>query len=94
MTWRDRTLAVLVVAAAVLGGCVHDERQWMKLDASYTRQDFERDWAACTRNGKVDEACMRNLGWVAVNPGGTAEKPKDPHARDLMPPSARGDRRY
>jgi len=85
-------LAVVVVTA--LGGCASDERQWMKLDANYTREDFQRDWAACTRNGKVDDACMRNLGWVAVNPGGSIERPKDPHARDLAPPSARGDRRY
>src|SRR5438094_904595 len=66
----------------------------MKIAPNYTREDFQRDWSACTRNGKVDDACMRNLGWVAVNPGGSIERPKDPHARDLAPPSARGDRRY
>jgi hypothetical protein len=93
MTWRSAALAGLVLAAAV-GGCATDERQWMKLDGRYTTQDYRRDRATCTKDGKLDDVCMRNLGWVAVNPGTAVETSKDPHARDLLPPAARGDRRY
>ena len=48
---------------------------------------------AAQEGGKIDDVCMRDLGWVAVNPGGKAETAKDPHARDLQPPTAR-DRKY
>ena len=92
MRW-PRILVVLVWLVSVLGGCVTDEREWMKLNEKYTVAEFERDRDACTKSGKIDDACMRSRGWVAVNPGGKSEAAKDPHARDLQPPSAR-DRRY
>jgi hypothetical protein len=92
MRW-GRGLPALLVALAGLGGCVTDEREWMKLNERYTIDDFRRDREACMKSGKLDDVCMRSRGWVAVNPGGKAETPKDPHARDLAPPAAR-DRRY
>jgi len=92
MRWL-RVLVALVWLVPALGGCVTDEREWMKLYERYTVAEFTRDRDACTKNGKIDDACMRSRGWVAVTPGGKAEAAKDPHARDLQPPSSR-DRRY
>jgi hypothetical protein len=88
MQWRRRVPLVLLLLA-VLAGCATDEREWMKLDSKYTVEDFRRDRAACTKDGKLNDVCMRARGWLAVNPGGKAETPKDPHANDLMPPSSR-----
>jgi hypothetical protein len=92
MRW-SRPLLALLAALPALGGCVTDEREWMKLNERYTVAEFQRDRDACMKDGKIDDACMKARGWVAVNPGGKSEAPKDPHARDLQPPSAR-DRRY
>ena len=92
MRWAGGILALLVAVPAV-GGCVTDEREWMKLNERYTVEDFRRDREACSTKGKLDDTCMRSRGWVAVNPGGKPETPKDPHARDLQPPAGR-DRRY
>lgn len=89
MRW-PRPLLALLAALPVLGGCVTDEREWMKLNERYTVAEFQRDREACMKNGKIDDACMKARGWVAVNPGGKVETSKDPHARDLQPPSARG----
>jgi hypothetical protein len=91
---RDFRLATgLALLAVLAAGCAIDERQWMKVNEKYTTEEFRRDHAACSKSGKLDEACMRARGWVAVNPSGTkAEEPKDPHARDLNPPAYR-DRR-
>jgi hypothetical protein len=75
------TITILALLAA--GGCAVDERQWMKLNEKYTTEEFRRDHAACLKSGKLDDVCMRSRGWVAVNPSGKAETPKDPLARDL-----------
>jgi hypothetical protein len=91
MRWSRRVLLVTVLVLLV-GGCALDNREWMKLSGRYTTEDFRRDRTRCTKNGDLDEVCMRDLGWVAVSPGGKGETAKDPHARDLMPPSARGGR--
>ena len=92
MRWAGGILALLAVVATV-GGCVTDEREWMKLNERYTVEEFRRDREACTTKGKLDDACMRSRGWVAVNPHGKPETAKDPHARDLQVPTTR-DRRY
>lgn len=79
------TVAVLLAAAA----CSSDERQWLKLNQKYSTEDFRRDHAACSKGGTLDDACMRSRGWVAVNPSGKGETPKDPFARDLGPAPGR-----
>jgi hypothetical protein len=78
------TVAALLAAA----GCASDERQWLKLNEKYTTEEFQRDHAVCSRGGKLDDACMRSRGWVAVNPSGKPEV-KDPRAQELGPPSQR-----
>ena len=40
----------------------------MKMDQKYTKEEFQRDYRACERKSEVDEACMRERGWVPVNP--------------------------
>jgi len=73
----------LVVA---LAGCAADDREWMKINEKYTTEDFRRDYAACSKSGKLDEACMKHRGWVAVTAPKQADKPYgDPYGRDVGP---------
>lgn len=85
-----REVLPILIAGALLGlaGCSSDDRQWMKLDSRYTTEDFRRDHAACSRSGTLDDACMRRLGWVSVNPSGKSETPKDPYAREIGVPTS------
>ena len=81
LMWTFAAALVLMIA-----GCASDDRQWMKLDQKYTTEEFRRDHAACTRDGKLDDACMRSRGWVAVNPMGKAEQQRaDPNSSPLGP---------
>jgi len=89
MRWIRGLLALLLLPL-VLGGCVTDEREWMKLNERYTVAEFQRDREACLKSGKIDDACMKARGWIAVNPGGKSEAAKDPYARDLQGPTGRG----
>jgi hypothetical protein len=80
-----RNIGLMVVLLVLgLGGCVSEERQWMKLNEKYTVQDFRRDTDACTQSGKLDEGCLRAKGWVDVGPT-KGEKPPDPYGRDTRP---------
>ena len=80
---------ILTAAALLAGGCATDERQWLKLNEKYTTEDFRRDHSACSKSGKLDDACMRSRGWVAVNPGAKSETPRDPYARNIGAPAGR-----
>ena len=71
---RTRRLVVGLVAVASLAGCgTEDDRQWMKINERYTAADFRRDLTACTKNGTLNDDCMRAHGWVALTP--KVEKP-------------------
>jgi hypothetical protein len=85
---RRLIFSISVVLALAAAGCgAYDERQWLKVDQKYTTDEFRRDHAACMKDGKLDDNCMRSRGWVAVNPMGKAEgTPKDPNASPLAPP--------
>ena len=88
MLTRPPLLAALL-AAGMLAGCSHSETQWMKVNQSYTTAEFQRDHAACSRRGTLDEACMRDRGWVAV----TSPKPKTPEPEPrYIPPGSRPGR--
>ena len=64
----------------VLAACgTETERQWMKLDQSYTTADFRRDYAACTKSGNVDDDCMKARGWTAVTPPATKKQVEEPY---------------
>ena len=67
------TLAVLPFAAC----SAHDDREWMKVNQRYTKQEFQRDHKECSRKGDLDDACMRQRGWVSVNPS-KSEPQKSP----------------
>jgi hypothetical protein len=79
-------LTVFLPSLAVLG-CARDDREWLKVDRRYTREEFQRDYKECTRKGDVDDSCMRQRGWVPVNPT-KEEAPKS------MDPLSRGRGRY
>jgi hypothetical protein len=84
---RRFIFSISVTLALALAGCgTSDDRQWLKVDQKYTTEEFRRDHAACTRDGKLDDACMRSRGWVAVNPGGKSEQPvRDPNTSPIAP---------
>jgi hypothetical protein len=64
-----RSLSVAcVVGIAGLAGCAQTETQWMKVNESYTTAEFQRDHAACSKKGALDDACMRSKGWVDLKP--------------------------
>jgi len=75
-----RLIALIAVGVALLSAaCASEEKEWMKIDAQYTTAEFRRDYAACSRGGKVDEECMRSKGWVGVIPGASVAKPTAPN---------------
>jgi hypothetical protein len=77
-------IAILLALFAVgIAGCAaQDQREWMKVDRRYTTQEFQRDHRDCSRKGDLDDACMRERGWVPVNPSRTeAPPPMDPLQR-------------
>jgi hypothetical protein len=75
---RYRLAVPILLLALPLAGCgAHDDREWMKVNQSYTKAEFQRDHRECSRKGDLDEACMRQRGWVAVNPS-KSEPPKPP----------------
>ncbi len=78
---RILVVPALIVSTAVLSGCGQPPKEWMKLGQRYTTAEFRRDHAACTKKGELDEACMKNKGWVAVNPGKEEKKPVDDNYR-------------
>lgn len=78
---------MLVGAVLLAAGCASDDREWMKLDSRYTTEEFRRDHKACSKSGTLDDACMRKLGWIAVNPSGKPETQKDPLAREIGVPT-------
>ena len=76
--------------AATLAGCGGgDTREWMKVDQKYTTEEFRRDYAECTKGGKLDDACMTSRGWVAVTAGKEEKRKVDP----LSMPADRAPRR-
>ncbi len=66
---RTRTRAALllgVLAATVVACSAHDERQWYKPGGEYTVAEFKRDETACTVKKELDEACLRQRGWLPL----------------------------
>jgi hypothetical protein len=82
-------IALLIVLSSLgLVGCASDDREWMRVagGSANTKQEFQRDYRECTRKGALDEACMRQRGWVPVNP----VKPDAPKSMDPLPSRGRG----
>jgi hypothetical protein len=77
---RQRIVASVALGLAVLLGaaaCSDRPKEWLKVNEKYTTAEFRRDYAECTRGGKLDEECMKARGWVAVSPGKEV-KPVEP----------------
>jgi hypothetical protein len=67
---------LLVAVALTLAGCASEaEKQWYK-PGPYTVLEFERDRAECTRSRQVDEACLRDRGWLTLS-ADVQKAPKD-----------------
>jgi hypothetical protein len=60
----------IVLLVLVLAGCgTTDDREWMKVNERYTKEEFQRDYRECSRKkDTVDEPCMRQRGWLPVSP--------------------------
>lgn len=65
---RKGTFVLATLACLGLAACVSDSREWMKVNQTYTTEEFRRDYRECIRDRAPDEACMRQRGWVPVNP--------------------------
>src|SRR2546428_3946040 len=73
---RREAVLIALGLAGVLGGCSSgDGREWMKISEKYTTEEFRRDYAECSRGGKLDEECMKRRGWVAVTAPKQEDKP-------------------
>jgi hypothetical protein len=59
-----RVLGLIVVGVVVAGAGCEAEKQWMKVSEPYTTAEFRRDYAECSKSGRLDEDCMRARGWV------------------------------
>ena len=82
-----RLPGTVLLVAATLAGCA-TPKQWMKVGEPYTTAEFRRDYAECskTKNGDLDEECLRGRGWVEMKPS------KGDRAADTPPPPP--DNRY
>ncbi|HET7873987.1 MAG TPA: hypothetical protein VFN71_00575 [Methylomirabilota bacterium] len=67
MVARAFPLLILVLAVG-LGACgFTEEKQWYKPNQNYTVAEFQRDQATCTKSKMLDEACMKERGWVPLS---------------------------
>lgn len=76
---------LLIVTAGLAAGCSSErDRQWYKPSVNYTTEEFKRDRDACTskKTDVLDEACMRQKGWVPLTSDRPANTPKpEPNVR-------------
>ena len=80
----SRTCLLGVAAVGFLAACTSsDDREWMKVNERYSVDEFRRDHAACSKSGKLDDACMRSRGWVDVRSGGTDKPAPDQRRRPI-----------
>jgi hypothetical protein len=77
---RYLTILLSLAGVLMLAACSNEpERQWMKLDQTYTTAEFRRDLVACTKNGTVDDDCMKGKGWVSMTPPATKKPVEEPY---------------
>lgn len=67
-------------ALLALAGCGSgEEKQWYKPNVNYTVAEFQRDQAECTKDGALDEICLKRRGWVPLSADRPAPvKPPEP----------------
>lgn len=63
------TLLLPLIVLVVLGCGGATDKQWYKPNADYTAAEFERDRVACSpkKNNVLDEACMKQRGWLPLS---------------------------
>ena len=66
--WTRPVLLACMVAGLLAGCGGYSDKQWMKVNESYTTEEFRRDHKACSKGIVLDEACMRAKGWVDLKP--------------------------
>ena len=69
-----RRIFLLLIAVLSLVACGGREKQWYKPNQNYTVAEFQRDEAACTKDGVLDEECLKQRGWIAIS----ADRDKPP----------------
>ena len=80
---------LLAITTLSLGACASETaKQWYKPGDNYTVAEFQRDQTACTKSRVLDEACLRERGWVAI----TADDDKGPSP--IVTPGAKGKGGY
>ncbi len=85
----DRAMLLTLMAIA-LGACtLSAPKQYYKPNSTYTTEEFRRDRTACTKNGEIDEECLKALGWVGLS----ADPDKGPSPVDPTP-RTKGNRGY
>ena len=62
-----RQIFLPLIAALSLVACGGPEKQWYKANENYTVAEFRRDQAACTKDGVLDEECLKQRGWIAIS---------------------------
>jgi hypothetical protein len=74
-----RTLLWVLIAASTVTACGRGpDKQWYKPGVDYTVADFQRDRAACEKDGRLDEACLRARGWAPLSLDKEAPPPPPP----------------
>jgi hypothetical protein len=77
-----RAAHLAIVIALSLAGCATEpDKQWYKPGGNYTMADFENDRKACTKSRELDEACLKQRGWIAVSADKPGPAVKDPPKR-------------
>jgi hypothetical protein len=86
MTTVLRRLFFLAVIVLSLGACSSGpQKQWYKPGGNYTMAEFDRDEKACMKDSRLDEACMKERGWIAIS----ADEDKGPPPMQGGPPPGR-----
>ena len=83
---RQWCLFSIAVTGLLVGCSSERDRQWYKPATNYTTEEFKRDRDSCTskKDNVLDEACMKQKGWVPL----TSDRPATPKPE----PSVRGPR--
>jgi hypothetical protein len=86
MTGAMLRVFLIAVTLLTLAACYAGEveKQWYKPGVDYTIAEFKQDQAACTKNRVLDEACLRQRGWVGLSGD------RDPPVKAAEPASRSG----
>src|SRR5260370_25731172 len=87
---RFSSILLGAVLTTALAGCATDTHEWMKVNQKYATEEFRRNYRECSRDGKLQDECMKSQGWFAVPPGNVEENKTDP----LTQPAGRDGRRH